>query len=216
MLLNSVARLFEKITPTTPMARAGEQPPLSPLGGAHEHWAEAVDAPLLDGGAPPAKGVAPFLLKLYNIVSDEAFDGCVRWSSEAGDVFTVTDQHVFTSSVLPKFFKHASMSSFMRQLNTYGFKKLTRAGRGSEMLFSNSQFRRGRLDLLRRIKRSTPAAPSTEPVRGEHATIHDLAHLNGQINALIAEVRDMRQCVIDTRGQIDALRELDMAAYSNI
>jgi hypothetical protein len=98
--------------------------------------------------------VPPFLSKLFQIVSQPQTEHCVRWSP-AGDSFLVADHHIFSKQVLPQFFKHSSLCSFIRQLNTYGFRKRTNMGSSSDQMeFFNENFRRGHLDLLCRIKRT--------------------------------------------------------------
>lgn len=44
--------------------------------------------------------------------------------SETGDSFVVKNTQDFASKVIPCFFKHSNFSSFVRQLNFYGFRKV--------------------------------------------------------------------------------------------
>lgn len=60
----------------------------------------------------------PFLSKCYDIVDDSATDGTVSWGKN-GDSFVIWDSHTFSRELLPKYFKHSNLSSFVRQLNTY-------------------------------------------------------------------------------------------------
>jgi hypothetical protein len=84
-----------------------------------------------DVGAPPAgKGpvaavvprppdVAPFLTKVYDMISDPATDAVISWSAGAGASFVIWDSHAFERDLLPRHFKHNHFTSFIRQLNTY-------------------------------------------------------------------------------------------------
>ncbi|KAJ1734368.1 Heat shock transcription factor [Coemansia biformis] len=105
--------------------------------------------------------VTPFLNKLYNMVDDSASDDHIRWSAE-GNSFVVVRHEDFAKEVLPRFFKHNNFSSFVRQLNMYGFHKVPHLQQGGLMAdspdaesweFSNENFQRGQPDLLHFIRR---------------------------------------------------------------
>ncbi|KAJ8534233.1 hypothetical protein K7X08_007557 [Anisodus acutangulus] len=91
---------------------------------------------------------SPFLLKTYMLVEDPATDDIISWSSD-GSAFIVRQPAEFARDLLPTLFKHSNFSSFVRQLNTYGFRKI--ATRQWE--FSNDMFRKGDKDLLCDIRR---------------------------------------------------------------
>ena len=44
--------------------------------------------------------------------------------SDDGLTFIVKDTTLFETSIIPQFFKHSKFSSFVRQLNFYGFRKI--------------------------------------------------------------------------------------------
>jgi len=67
---------------------------------------------------PPASQVPPFLAKTFELVEDAATDGVVSWGA-ARNSFVVWDPHAFAAGLLPRRFKHANFSTFLRQLNTY-------------------------------------------------------------------------------------------------
>lgn len=92
--------------------------------------------------------IAPFLLKCYEMVDDQSTDGSISWSS-TGDSFVILDATVFESELLPKYFKHKNFSSFIRQLNIYGFRKIDT----DCWEFSNNQFVKGQKHLLKNICR---------------------------------------------------------------
>ncbi|TRZ09141.1 hypothetical protein HGM15179_017968 [Zosterops borbonicus] len=68
------------------------------------------------GAGPGASNVPAFLTKLWTLVEDPDTDSLICWSP-SGSSFHVFDQGQFSKEVLPKYFKHNNMASFVRQLN---------------------------------------------------------------------------------------------------
>ncbi|VVB17651.1 unnamed protein product [Arabis nemorensis] len=102
----------------------------------------------------------PFLTKTFNLVEDPSIDDIISWNDD-GSSFIVWNPTDFAKDLLPKHFKHNNFSSFVRQLNTYGFKKLV----PDRWEFSNDFFRRGEKRLLREIQRRKLTAPLPEVVQ---------------------------------------------------
>lgn len=65
-----------------------------------------------------------FLIKLWNIVEDPAYYEIIRWD-ESGYSFHILDPYSFCRNVLPQYYKHNNLNSLIRQLNMYGFRKMT-------------------------------------------------------------------------------------------
>lgn len=96
----------------------------------------------------------PFLTKTYQLVDDHSVDDVISWN-EDGSTFIVWNPTEFARDLLPKHFKHNNFSSFVRQLNTYGFRKIV----PDRWEFANDCFRRGEKRLLCEIQRRKIAPP---------------------------------------------------------
>uniref|UniRef100_A0A6J0UPS4 Heat shock factor protein 1 isoform X5 n=1 Tax=Pogona vitticeps TaxID=103695 RepID=A0A6J0UPS4_9SAUR len=110
-------------------------------------------------GGGGGSNVPAFLTKLWTLVEDPETDPLICWSP-GGTSFHVFDQGQFAKEVLPKYFKHNNMASFVRQLNMYGFRKVVHIEQGGllkpdkdDTEFQHPYFLRGQEHLLENIKR---------------------------------------------------------------
>ncbi|KAL4263613.1 HSF family protein [Pleurotus pulmonarius] len=128
-----------------------------------------------------------FVTKLYQMISDPKSAHFIAWT-EHGTSFVVSNVGEFSRSILGSHFKHNNFSSFVRQLNMYGFHKINRTPRAQRTStdsqtweFSHLKFLRGRPDLLDEIKRK-----ALEP---DPAVKHRV-ELPGEVAAQLGAMRD--------------------------
>ncbi|KAG0305370.1 stress-responsive transcription factor hsf1 [Dissophora globulifera] len=131
--------------------------------------------------------VAAFLTKLYNMVSDEGSNDLIKWSDD-GHSFLVLRHVEFAKEVLPKFFKHNNFSSFVRQLNMYGFHKVPHLQQGvlipdaesEQWEFSNQHFQKNQPDLLCLVSRKKASNGSDD----KDPLTMDLGHILQEVTAI--------------------------------
>ncbi|KAG0348217.1 stress-responsive transcription factor hsf1 [Podila humilis] len=131
--------------------------------------------------------VAAFLTKLYNMVGDEGSNNYIRWSDD-GHSFLVIKHIEFAKEVLPKFFKHNNFSSFVRQLNMYGFHKIPHLQQGvllpdaesEQWEFSNPHFQKNQPDLLCLVSRKKASNGNED----KDALTLDLNHILSEVTAI--------------------------------
>uniref|UniRef100_A0A7C8Z532 HSF-type DNA-binding domain-containing protein n=1 Tax=Opuntia streptacantha TaxID=393608 RepID=A0A7C8Z532_OPUST len=162
----------------------GVSPPLpKPLEGLHE-------------AGPP-----PFLTKTFEMVDYPETDPIVSWG-ETGYSFVVWDHHKFATNLLPKYFKHSNFSSFIRQLNTYGFRKVHL----DRWEFANAGFQKGKKHLLKTIRRRNHGANNHTRVQQlERQT--ELEDLKKAQDALKVEIHDLRQQQENSNKCLAAMEE---------
>jgi len=137
---------------------------------AHELELEQSSATLAKLSAG-GRGDQNFPIKLHYMLSElekDGLDHIVSWQPH-GRCFVVHKQKEFVDHVLPLWFRQSKFPSFQRQLNLYGFKRLTTGpDKGG---YYHELFLRGKGFLAYRIQRikikgtgaRKPSSPETEP-----------------------------------------------------
>ncbi|KAJ4832400.1 hypothetical protein Tsubulata_009543 [Turnera subulata] len=160
---------------------------------------------------------APFLSKTYDLVEEgEAADGgskrIVSWNTE-GNGFVVWSPAEFSELTLPRYFKHNNFSSFIRQLNTYGFKKTS----AKLWEFKHEKFQKGNRHMLVEITRKK-CEPSVFPAylrscsedHHQKVVAQDHEDHNNCLVLLLEENQNLKRENMELKMQISHFRSLEI------
>ncbi|KAF8391912.1 hypothetical protein HHK36_022252 [Tetracentron sinense] len=155
-------------------------------------------------------GPAPFLLKTYDMIDDSSTDEIVSWSNN-NNSFVVWNPPEFARLLLPMYFKHNNFSSFIRQLNTYGFRKID----PEKWEFANEEFLKDQKHLLKNIHRRKPIHSHSQPQDSlgdtERAAFdEEIERLSREKSSLQANVWTFKQQQSTTKLQ---LKDLELRVH---
>ncbi|XP_022777357.1 heat shock factor protein HSF24-like [Durio zibethinus] len=174
--------------------------------------------------SPRTKGPAPFLSKTYALLDEgeeeeeEEEEGgaetgndskkIVSWNAE-GTGFVVWSPAEFSELTLPRYFKHNNFSSFIRQLNTYGFKKTS----SKRWEFKHEKFQRGYKHMLVEItrKKTEPSVfPAFLKASSDEDQINDNIVVENNCQTLMEENENLRREKVELQTQIAQFKALEI------
>lgn len=175
-------------------------------------------------------GAPPFLIKTYQLITT-CDDDLAEWSDD-GETFTVKDTGKFAKEEIPKYFEHNNFSSFSRQLNFYGFKKVPQKpvridqskSSAAYVRFHNEKFKRGRIGLLHSIQRSTKTGVNiTNQVQEVKALTSRVASLETQLSNMKYDFESLKAQVssflyqqgMTSHGQVQAQMTMQNASNNS-
>ncbi|XP_063288227.1 heat shock factor protein 3-like [Pelobates fuscus] len=162
--------------------------------------------------ASPANPTVPaFLVKLWTLVEDPTNADVIAWNWN-GQNFCILDEQRFSKEILPKYFKHNNLSSFIRQLNMYGFRKvmnlesgLVNSDRATAIEFQHPCFKKGRAELLEFIKRKISSVKSGD------------MHLSQEeLQKVFYELQELKEAQGDVDTQLDNMRRENEALWKEV
>ncbi|XP_030830940.1 heat shock factor protein 1 isoform X2 [Strongylocentrotus purpuratus] len=159
-------------------------------------------------GSMPQPSCPAFLSKLWLLVDDEGTDELIHWSDE-GNSFIVQDQVAFAQLLLPQYFKHNNMASFIRQLNMYGFRKKAHLDDGAlktertDIEFQHPHFLKGEIKHLEKIKRKVSGKDDSKVKTNE-------------VGKILNEVREVKGKQNDITAKLETIKEENTALWREV
>ncbi|GMM35854.1 stress-responsive transcription factor [Saccharomycopsis crataegensis] len=142
-----------------------------------------------------------FVMKLWLMVNDTNNFAHIQWSPD-GKSFKVINRESFMKTILPKYFKHSNFSSFVRQLNMYGWHKVQDMNVGSNTSasdeiwqFENPNFQKNREDLLDNIVRNKSVKNGRDDVEelDVNLVVNELNKIKANQGLIADDLRRVRQ-----------------------
>ncbi|GFH47121.1 hypothetical protein CTEN210_03596 [Chaetoceros tenuissimus] len=155
-----------------------------------------------------------FIQKTYHMI--DSCDPTIASWSDSGDSFVVKDPEIFAKNIIPQYFNHNNFSSFVRQLNFYGFRKCNpiKISKDEEepeskyWRFRHVFFLRGKQDLLCMIKRVNHSKMAGQ----EKALKNEVTSLKCQLTAMqgkMKKVTNMMRSLYQNKQQVDGKMTAD-------
>ncbi|KAK9496497.1 hypothetical protein O3M35_013218 [Rhynocoris fuscipes] len=109
--------------------------------------------------------IPAFIGKLWHMVSNPKSDHLISWNKD-GSSFIIKNHGNFSCELLPMYYKHKNLASFIRQLNKYGFHKVISVDSSNndkiDFEFAHPDFIKDCPQLLLQIKRKLSNSKETE------------------------------------------------------
>jgi hypothetical protein len=125
------------------------------------------DKSLSEETSRSSQGNALFPWKLHKMLTfceTQGKDTVVSWLPE-GKAFKVHNTADFVSEILPMHFKQTKYKSFQRQLNLWGFQRITKGTEIEKGAYFHPNFLKNQEDLCQKLSRQSAKKQSTEAVK---------------------------------------------------
>nr|XP_023012183.1 heat shock factor protein 1-like [Leptinotarsa decemlineata] len=146
-----------------------------------------------------------FIKKLWNMVNDRDEGDIIGWN-DVGDSFIIHDRLQFTTKLLPHYFKHNNLSSFVRQLNFYNFRKVSNVE--DKLQYEHSCFMKGVPQVLVFIRRKNPAVHKQTST----TNVNEAAALNN----LLKDIKAMKSRHSQIDKEMSTLKQDNTALWNEL
>ncbi|XP_040576048.1 heat shock factor protein 4 [Lepeophtheirus salmonis] len=169
-----------------------------------------------------SSNVPAFLAKLWKMVDDPSTNHLIDWSDE-GNSFIIHNQADFAQKMLPYYYKHSNLASFVRQLNMYGFHKVLgidsgglKSERADQMEFAHSDFLRGHGHLLDQIKRKISTGKNSGANSGNYSTTFVPNLKSERVTEVLNEVSIIKDKQDEMDGKLDSMKKENEALWREV
>eukprot|EP00968_Pinguiococcus_pyrenoidosus_P011343 scaffold908_cov228-Pinguiococcus_pyrenoidosus.AAC.14 len=171
-----------------------------------------------NGGNTPLEEPPLFLRKTFQMI-DQCPQNLGGWSAQ-GDTFLVYDADTFARVWIPRFFRHNKFSSFVRQLNFYGFRKVKSdehglrrdiGANGQRMWeFRHDLFKKDHPELMRLINRRRDREAATSANNQEVFQLkNELSTVRNRCEELEKEMKSLKQLFKSLADECRASKQID-------
>ena len=159
-----------------------------------------------------------FLSKLYDILNNEENKDIIHWNNE-GTAIIIVDINKLCELILPKYYKHSNYSSFVRQLNLYGFYKskgIIKDGDSFEHNKINKNVTKEQIiELLQQNKKTRNLQDYNNNTNNILYNSNDINNSspsfdnNYKIDFLLNKLEESQNNIIDLKKQIEELKNIN-------
>ena len=96
----------------------------------------------------------------------------------------IKNPEALATEVLPKYYRHSKLESFIRQLNLYGFRKISKHSQKDLLYFKNDLFRQDHPELLAKIQ-----LKNKDKKKFNKNQVEDIKELTKQRNEELVAIR---------------------------
>ena len=154
-----------------------------------------------------------FLSKLHDILKNSSYNKIIHWDTDGKRVI-ISDVVNLCNIVLPKFYKHHNYSSFVRQLNLYGFHKskgITKCGDSYELDTFHSKATKEEISqIVKPNKKMKNLVEYIKSNQKEESTDNDFLSTGSQdevLKFLFEKTEENSQNSLILRKEMDELKE---------
>ena len=170
-------KLSKEIVSNEPMVRTSSNESIVPSEEENEEEDDVDEKP--NDNVRLSHRSTPFVHAAYEIAMQNS--PAVGFNS-AGSALEIRDESLLSKEILPKYFKHNNLSSFIRQLNMYGFEKVVGSIHAVHT-FQHENFRKDRPDLLAFIHRKPNKAKLEKKKSSESKSKNKFGKIENLVNA---------------------------------